>query len=177
MPLASLIQAIPQDKKSLSPLQWTNEHHAHFASSFDQLQSLFAQKKLLKAVPYVFETAGERMDNARLLRSLASMLRYALAQPLFIYGFWGDDAGMLRSISGALFRTLNNGILETVACAGTYGRDKSQKNMLSDVKELHEHNLVVEGITESLEAFGRVGLGSTSILQLPSLSILRADTN
>lgn len=172
MSIQELLDCLPKNQVACHSLRWNAPDYSQFFSTYAHLQDLLNQKNLLKAVPYSFVMCPEMMTPLRLCQSLSSVLRYTFSQPLYVYGFWGKEEGMLGASPEMLFRCTKEKILETVACAGTYGRTKQQKKLLTDVKELHEHNLVVEGITNCLTPFGDVQKGSTSILKLPSLSHL-----
>ena len=64
-----------------------------------------------------------------------------------------------------------NGKLETIACAGTTDKKDTQQ-FFRDAKESEEHQLVVDGIKQSLMSFGNVKIGERQILELPKLSHL-----
>jgi len=158
---------------SSAEYQWINLDQSHFITGFEQLQSLFQEKKLEKAVPFAFEFSSCRMNSEILRKSLIHLLEYARAQPTYVYGFWDKHRGILGATPEILFKvgSKQKNALYTHACAGT--RNCQNKiSLLDDPKELHEHNLVVQGMSESLAPFGKLHIGDLKILQLPFLSHL-----
>ena len=165
--------------KTLTPLmtdevadyQWKNPYQTLFQTTFDELQEKFASKELAKAVPFVFENAEQKMTTSQLIKSLINVLKYALTSPTYLYGFWDQSRGILGATPELLFRFTQNGTsqLETVACAATSASSGNSLSLEKDPKELHEHQLVVQGIIESLSPFGNVNVGALKLLQLPKL--------
>lgn len=153
--------------------QWVNLDQPHFISGFEQLQGLFQAKKLEKAVPFAFEFAPCRMSRETLRKSLLHLLEYARNQPTYVYGFWDQHSGILGATPEVLFKvdSKEKNILHTHACAGTRS-SQNKISLLEDPKELHEHRLVVQGMSESLASFGKLHIGDLKVLQLPFLSHL-----
>lgn len=170
--IPELLDSLPQFQEKIRMPQWENTHQVYFHETFENLQRLIDQKKIIKAVPYVCEKSSDTMDVCQLGRSLSSVLQYALHQPLFLYGFWNEEEGILGASPEFLFQYKKAGNLKTVACAGTRAKSAEGASLLTDEKELLEHHLVIEGITESLRPFGSVLKEKTSILSLPTLSHL-----
>lgn len=67
------------------------------------------------------------------------------------YGLWGSDFGIIGSTPEELF-TLKKGLLTTHALAGTSIKGY-EKELMNSQKDLLEHNLVVQDISEKLNAF------------------------
>lgn len=169
----ALLKIIPR----LGPppqIEWNNFDYVKFQSAYQNLQDLFREQTLSKAVPYVFETSPSKMTKERLIYSLRSILEYAHSRPLNIYGYWENREGMLGATPELLFRLKQDPhpILETVACAGTCRHDSSKHHFVNDFKENHEHRLVIDGIKDSLSLFGTICAGKTEVLELPTLSHL-----
>ena len=154
---------------SSASYQWHNPHKEIFRSAFDELQQKFSTGEIAKAVPFVMESAMHTMDSALRLKTIKSLLTYVSSNPAYIYGFWDQTEGMLGATPEILFRNLGNGALETVACAGTKRINEDTATFLNDPKELHEHQLVIDGIIESLRPFGEVKIGSMQLLKLTRL--------
>lgn len=170
--LHSLAKSTQDKTKSLS---WECFHKEIFYSAFKDLKEKFERNEIAKAVPYIFEKSSQTMDTKRLRTSLSSLLQYAHAQPaVHAYGFWENDHGMLGATPELLFslgeKTPHT--LITMACAGTRGLRGQQGSFMKDPKEVHEHQLVVDGIIESLTPYGKVSIGSMRVLDLPKLSHL-----
>ncbi len=160
----------PKVSLRLNPLGWHNSYQPLFLHTFEQLQAKFASREIDKAVPFVLESTLQTMDEGQLRTSLLSVLNYAKENPAYVYGFWDKNSGILGATPEILFRIVDAGTkLETMACAGTKNLHSDSAAFLSDPKELHEHQLVVQGITESLAAFGHVHVGDLRLLKLSQL--------
>lgn len=154
---------------------WKNSHRTVFEQSFSGLKSQFASGELLKAVPYVFEETNHAMSTDHLGLSLRTLLTYVKKHPVHCYGFWENGQGVLGATPEMLFR-LNRSdklYLETVACAGTKKLDQFDSSLLSNPKELYEHDLVIKGIKSSLTKLGgEVETHQTNLLKLSKLAHL-----
>jgi menaquinone-specific isochorismate synthase len=156
------------------PLSWKNPYLAHFENTCKELHTHFYNKKLKKAVPYIFEESLSTMTPDRLGSSLKHLINYVKDQQLHVYGYWEETEGILGASPEILFNYHNasEGLIETVACAGTKRYRDSDSIFIQDSKELYEHQLVIEGIQESLSSLGVVTIGELQILQLPKISHL-----
>lgn len=166
------LQLIPKTNKTLDKkIEWQCTDKQQFNASFNDLQKKINNNDLFKAVPYVFERSCHLMEPEILINSLYNLIQYSQSQPLYLYGFWDQKSGILGATPELLFRFAkkNTAILETVACAGTCNKNERSNEFLSDAKELLEHQLVVEGITESLASYGKVSIGNLKVLELPTL--------
>lgn len=142
-----------------------------FQQAFVDLQMQFSQGSLQKAVPFVFDEAEEPMSSFELQQSLINILHYTEKYPLSLYGFWGESEGILGATPELLFRwnqREKESRLNTMACAGTCSKDQADQ-MMKDSKLLYEHDLVIQGITQSLSVFGKVKVGLMQKLLLPTL--------
>lgn len=151
---------------------WQSPYHFLFKSTFEDLQCKFAAKEIDKAVPFVFESSPTRMTSHRLIHSLRNLLEYAKRNPVYAYGFWDQEQGILGVTPELLFRFDESNRLETMACAGTRSLRDDMSELLKDPKELHEHSLVVQGIRESLSQFGEISIGERELLRLPNVAHL-----
>ncbi len=148
-------------------LQWLEPSIEEFqTTSWLEIQKGFSERGLRKAVPVVFARTRGRV-------SIESVLKRLVTQPpqLFPYGFWGEQEGMIGATPEILFAVGQNpDNLQTMALAGTRGKgDRAAELLLSDAKERHEHQLVVDDIKEQLARVGDVRCGETGVLELPSL--------
>lgn len=160
-----LLELLTIDNKiSHTSITWINIAKPKFQNAFEDLQTKFQSNILQKAVPYIFE---ESSGNLNLLQSLRSLLIYTKKYPVFAYGFWSNDEGMLGATPELLFQISDNQ-LETVACAGTCTIEEADE-ILHDQKQLHEHNLVVEGIRESLSTLGQFKKGELRVQKYTKL--------
>lgn len=153
---------------------WSCSQQPFFNEAFEELKKLIERKKLSKAVLYVFEEACVAMTKARLLQSLRSLLNYAHHFPVYIYGFWDQDEGILGGTPELLFSLDHSAenFLRTMAMAGTRQTKGVKGSLIEDPKEMKEHQLVVASIHASLSAFGNVWIGKTKEVQLSHFSHL-----
>lgn len=90
------------------------------------------------------------------------------------YGIWGKDFGVVGSTPEELF-TLKDGLLTTHALAGT-SKKGSEEELMNSHKDLLEHNLVVQDITEKLRGFSdRVDTGETYTTEFKDIIHLKTD--
>lgn len=158
--------ALPEEQYS-AKLTWNNSGKTLFSHAFHDLKKNFASHSLKKGVPFVFETAVDTLHSNRLRHALKSILRYAKKNPVYLYGFWDHEKGMLGATPELLF-SLNGEGVKTLACAATCPVG-DVFSMVNDPKQLHEHHLVVQGMTESLSPLGKVSKGDLKVLTLPNL--------
>jgi menaquinone-specific isochorismate synthase len=64
------------------------------------------------------------------------------------------------------------GGFETMALAGTRSNDLNPEELLTDAKELHEHQIVVDDIKSRLKPFGDMSVDNTKLKKLKTLSHL-----
>lgn len=168
-----LMSCTPSDFSS-PRLTWKNPYFDHFQKTFEELKTLFSAGSLRKAVPYVFEESDASISRTKLISALTKILSFARSQPLQIYGCWDEKEGLLGASPEILFKYSDEGfgLLETAAVAGTTNNEYTPSNLLDDSKEVFEHQVVVEGIVESLSLFGSVKAGQMQLLPLPKLSHL-----
>lgn len=167
----ALKEMLQREKANPPPLAWNNPHPEIFYKSFDELQGLFAQNSLTKAVPYTIQKCPLPLNKDQKISSIISALHYIQKAPSYIYGFWDEKQGLLGATPEILFtseKKEKHTHLKSAAVAGT------AKNLedLHTPKNLREHAIVVEGIQQSLSAFGKVHLGELKTIVLPHLSHL-----
>lgn len=161
-------------------ITWTNHHQDTFFQAFKELQFNFQHSTLQKAVPYAFSYSKKSMSKQLLLRTLKKALTFIKQYPFNIYGFWNHSEGVLGLTPELLFhyQKQNEKLhLSTMALAGTCPKDACLTSFKNDPKELHEHQLAVQGIMQSLQPFGEVLKDDTQILSLPSLTHLYTAIN
>jgi menaquinone-specific isochorismate synthase len=125
---------------------------------------------ITKAVPAVMERGRAAGAGARLVHAL---LARALSVPpaSAVYGYWTPAGGLLGATPEILFRSTGCRV-ETAAIASTRPLDAAAE-LLTDQKELAEHQSVVDDIEEALGCFGTVEVGPRDVLSLPALAHLR----
>lgn len=154
---------------------WIPPDRSCFQEAFTDLQRRFAARELLKAVPYCFEKSTQQVSSEILAGSLISLLNKTVAHSMHLYGCWEQGRGILGGSPEILF-SFENETLKTMACAGTRrladkgnSIEQEKLSLLADPKERHEHQLVIDGISESLAAFGKISQDQTTVLQFPGL--------
>lgn len=173
--LISRLESAPAMPPAQSPpLQWHPLSTKLFALMFNDLKTKISTNHLIKGVPYLFETANGTIHDAQRLRSLIALLHYVKLHPAYAYGFWDATQGILGATPELLFsnRHADGLTIEAAACAGTRALNSIGDSFMADPKMRHEHQLVVQGISESLAPFGKVTTGAMRILDLPKLSHL-----
>jgi menaquinone-specific isochorismate synthase len=157
------------------PLKWQEPAFEDFAKCWQMIQEGFRDRGLQKAVPVVF--ASTTADFSR-TESRETLLRWILGKMLnlpvhlCLYGMWSEHSGMLGASPEVLFsRTSQNEVIHTMALAGTRGKVgvADSELLYKDRKERREHQLVVEDLKARLVEVGEVSVGSTRVLELPSL--------
>lgn len=172
MTVGEIIEILPKDSFLKIKRTWKNPYINIFKTAVDDLKNCFHQGILQKAVPYIFEYSNDYLRKQDLINSLKTVLFYGQAKPLHVYGFWDKEGGILGASPEILFKYRNDHIVETIACAGTKSNLDMPHQLLKDSKELFEHQVVIQGIEDSLSSFGIINTGETQILKLSQLSHL-----
>lgn len=142
------------------PLQW--EHFDHFFEKFKN-------SALKKVVPYVVKQTKGSVDIEKMLYH---SLLYQIKNPkAAIYGFWNQEEGMLGASPELIVSLDPNGTLRSHACAGTAPLAHAD-TMLADPKLKEEHQLVIEGLQNSLNPFGDVLIGKTEVARFSKIAHL-----
>lgn len=90
------------------------------------------------------------------------------------YGLWGPDFGIVGSTPEELFN-LKEGLLTTHALAGTSKKGFEQE-LLGSQKDLLEHNLVVQDISEKLVPFSeKIQVGETHTIEYKEIIHLKTN--
>jgi isochorismate synthase EntC len=174
--LSEIFDINNQDKLSL---QLDPPDYADFARQYSEIQEKFESGDLSKAVPMVFSSGKNfsTQNNPDFVEHLIS--RILTTKDLHLYGIWGHDFS--KNIIGAtpevLFQWDQNKI-STMALAGTCaatGQVDQDHPLLLNQKEMHEHNLVIEGICTSLYGLGEIACSDTHIVQMSTLEHLRTE--
>lgn len=172
--LKSLLQNFVQEKpwNPWSARDFSNPDFEPFGRSFEVIQKEIAASRLEKAVPIVFSKSARTvapLDRAHWLLKLIE-----LPANLHLYGYWELERGVMGASPETLFH-IEGGKLNTMALAGTRARKSESGSglaLLSDRKELHEHDIVVQDLESQLADYGTVSRGETHVLELSTLSHL-----
>lgn len=155
----------------LDGCEWTVDYPERFKGTFDHLKKLLSSKILQKGVPYLFFRTSSLMDTVRLRCSLKSSLTSLRKRIGHLYGHWHESRGVLGITPESLFVLGSEGskTVRTMALAGTCHPSESRKSFLSDPKQRHEHELVIQGISQALESLGTIEVGNIQLMELPRL--------
>jgi isochorismate synthase EntC len=165
--LAESSGATPDDELAFT---WDEPAETGFAGIWGRIQEGFQNRGLLKAVPVIFATSrGDLSTVSRRLKLLQKLV--TLPSQLMVYGLWNESEGLIGASPELLFRRSPDGWIQTVALAGTAGKDDPMAplKLKQDPKERFEHQLVVDDLKSALVTIGDVEIGSTEVLELPSL--------
>lgn len=143
------------------PIEWTNPYRNFFHAHLKHLSGLFQRKILTKAVPYIFEESGQPFTKEHLAKSLASALKNLKKFHGFLYGTWSNGNGILGITPETLFELKENSVC-THALAGTSPNQKELENS----KMMKEHQLVIQGMANALNKFGKLTIGNIELLKL-----------
>ncbi|RME17495.1 MAG: hypothetical protein D6797_02370 [Bdellovibrio sp.] len=140
-----------QEMAFLSRLSWQPPLQEEFERIFLRVQRELQSGNLLKAVPVIKERAAFQMKPL----NIKALLRAAHKTQQFVYGYWEQDKkeGVLGATPEVLF-SLKPPILTTMALAGT--RALGAPSLLESVKDIKEHQIVVDRIVNVLSEWGRV---------------------
>ena len=153
--------------------EWKEPSKSDFEAAFIRIQNLISQGQIEKAVPAVFA----RADFAVTAQVRAAWLVELLKAPnsLNPFGFWDGDQGLMGATPEILFKAQGRR-LSTMALAGTLAKsDGTCQDLARSSKDQSEHAMVVEDLRQKLSEFGRVGVGGTNILELPTLWHLKTN--
>ena len=168
--------AFMTSSSSLSACEWTLSGIDSFQQGFTNLQHLFQQGKLKKAVPYLFAQTPSKMTDSRLKQSLRKAFSFKQSRVGYVYGHWNASlsSGILGVTPELLFThsQMDPKKVNTMALAGTCASNKNKELFKCDKKERHEHQLVVEGIYQSLSHLGKVQCQDMEVLEFPHLTHL-----
>ncbi len=167
---------LPLAETEMPPLDWAAPSRPAYDAAFADLQERFESGQLAKAVPVFFEQAEWHCPTLPIAQWVSRLLR--VPDTLTPYGRWTAEGGVLGASPEVLF-SIQNGVLSTMALAGTLPApppaeaDAAEARFLADPKERREHALVIEGMTATLAPFGKVRVGETHVVKLPTLWHLR----
>lgn len=133
---------------------WEHPSRQSFENIFSEIKDELNRGKLHKTVP-ALSVRGilTSEENPRLLA-----VRATVQLPnMHSYAYWNSSYGFAGLSPETLF-CLRGKKLETMALAGTAPVDE-EKRLLHDIKELTEHQIVVNAILKRLSPYGTVTIG------------------
>ncbi len=144
-------------------VEWEGLTDQAFRRIYEDVQSRISCHELEKSVPVLTERGRVRSgDPAALLRAVGD-----LPEPFWAYGYRFGERGAVGATPERLF-SLQNGVLETMALAGTASKHEEREFEVDD-KEIREHEFVADYLTERLAALGQVKRGERRVLDLGSI--------
>ena len=163
-----LLRLLDSVDAAVRPLEgWAESSFDEFEHAVEGILEQICDGSLIKAVPHIERTYRGAVDPARLAAMLIHGIRHSAGQPLHLYGLWSEDGtGILGVTPEILFSSRGNSVV-TMALAGT--RQSGQNSLLTDTKEVSEHQIVADGIVQRLQSFGKVAVGKAVELRLPYL--------
>jgi menaquinone-specific isochorismate synthase len=153
-----------QFKQSSSSVQLVIPDSKEFFTRLEKILDSIRSGIVRKVVPVVFATAP-----ASYFDFFTRLGHLPLVDTLYPYGFITKDEAMIGATPEVLFEQ-RTGLVRTMALAGT--ASLAAPSLLMDVKEMHEHQLVIDDIQNALSPFGKVETAVTSEKMLPSLKHL-----
>jgi len=158
----------------LPPMNWRPAELESFTASYGSILERIHQGPLKKAVPIVFEKSTEHLGPGRIVAMIKELLK--APANLFVFGSWQGGTGILGATPEVLLRQEGR-TLKTMALAGTCPKEDAgeRPSLLEDMKERHEHDLVVQDILQSLRNYGALKTQGPEILELPTLYHLKTD--
>jgi isochorismate synthase EntC len=147
---------------------WTPPALEAFEAQFASAHQGIERGDFEKIVPVLFEQ-GELSARGGLWRSLLARVEDHPGA-LHLYGFAYHNRGLIGATPEILFESAGRGY-RTMALAGTRELERAGE-LLTDLKELLEHRMVVDDIVRRLAPFGDVEIGELGILPLPAIAHL-----
>lgn len=144
-------------------VQWEKPATEWFKMAFRRIRREVLAGRLEKMVPVLAEH-GKRLGGRP-----ENLLHHVMGAPSNMWGYAhvSGDRGFLGATPELLFRMSDNQV-ETMALAGT-AKPGDQKDFLSDVKEIQEHELVVSYLKEQLGTVGAVNCDPREVLETSGL--------
>lgn len=157
------IKTWTRDDAGSMRVQWEKPATEWFKMAFRRIRREVLAGRLAKMVPVLVES-GNLIEGRP-----ESLLHRVMNAPSNVWGYAhvSGARGFLGATPELLFRMSGNEV-ETMALAGT-AKPGDQKDFLSDVKEIEEHELVVSFLDERLSTIGKVKRDPRAVLETSGL--------
>ncbi|WGL61301.1 chorismate-binding protein [Pigmentibacter sp. JX0631] len=167
---------LERDISEIPDIKWNKFDDLFYKNQYDLIKNSIKNKNIQKGVPFSFLPGNFEIDNKNKLYFIKNIIKNIKNNKCHLYGFWEENKGIIGASPELIFLQENNSIF-TIALAGTI---KNEINVdidkfLHDPKMNNEHNFVIEGIKKSLNLYGEVKIGQTTIFELPHLIHLKTD--
>ncbi len=138
---------------------------SHFRKFFDASMTAIKSGQIYKIVPYAIKKSSRKVTVQSKIRFLKNLITLCEKTHSFVYGSWNADEGFMGATPEMLFEKSGTEV-QTVALAGTRSVNRNPESLLTDPKELSEHQFVVDGIAKTLEPLGKVKTGNLRLKKL-----------
>ncbi len=151
-------------------LSWSPPCREAYGETFRDLKTRIEKGLLEKAVPLVFQEAPLPPESPSFLPGLVRRALQAGTSGR-AFAFWEEEGGILGVSPEVLFRIGADGLVRTMALAGTRPLEQAEE-LLQDPKEHKEHDLVAEFLEQTLASLGKVRRGPIRLARLATLAHL-----
>lgn len=152
-------------------VRWSAPDVKAYDRAFHTVMAAIDRGDLTKAVPVIVERGRATVGGTALVHGLLARVLEVPPASL-VYGVWDGERGMVGASPEFLFRRLDGARIDTAAIAGTAPPNGSEA-LLTDPKELAEHQSVVDDLIAVLSRYGHVTVGGRDVLTLPQMVHLR----
>jgi isochorismate synthase EntC len=167
-----VLHSISEDIEKV--IEWRKPDKQAFENQFNWLKDKIKNHEILKGLPiteqvgYVQESENNFQQNK--LNILKNILEKKSEQ--YLYGFWNGASGFIGYTPEVLGQSVNNSFY-TMALAGTWNKQSTEKINFEDSKIKNEHQIVVEDILKQLVDEKLISKSSTQVLELEYLYHLK----
>lgn len=165
-------------RAAINKSNWEVQPQLEFEQDFAEIQKQIHEGIIEKAVAMTTERSQWKPSSDEKGLLLLNLLRNC-PQHLHIYGHWTNSSGVIGASPEILFHRHNEKI-HTMALAGTLPKAKPPEpptggsQLLEDHKELHEHQIVIDDLTEKLKAETlKISIQGPHVIELPHLFHLK----
>lgn len=160
--------------ESAPNFDWQSPSKEEFTANFNGIQSEITKGLINKLVPVVFEVSEVGIEASQLSYFINELLK--VDSPQHLYGFWNNENGILGLTPEVLINN-NGSTLTSMALAGTDKVISGEGSLLSNPKEMSEHNFVVSNLDDNLRNYGELTKSETYEWPINEMKHLRTDIN
>ncbi len=153
-------------------LKLKTNYDDHFISDAQAIIDEINHGKKLHKLVGVTRATYFKDKSIHPLQMIKDFNKYPMAS---IYGVWGEGSGILGFSPEPLFVKTESGY-KTKALAGTISTSISdyEEQILNDEKEIEEHQLVIEDISEKIKTIGKIQYkGDTHVFNFGNIAHLQ----
>lgn len=169
---SELLQLLSQFVANSVIVEWQTATTADFTEQFQWSMEKFAAHKFIKSVPLIAQAGAISFTQFHLVHALKTLIEGEHFG--YTYGYWQSGAGCLGQTPELIANwSESNQTLQTVALAGTQPVAVSDQQVLSDLKLLREHEIVVQDMSEVIQAVCKHDQIEISPLEILKLKYLK----